>query len=106
MGANKPHPIVPLRRMRPYMARSSPSMVMVALSAREEIGERNVLNKMIAPKTTAKLVRDGNRNMTKTATMIPKLITHLCHRFESAMPVQEGAAIRVTTAEYQSVNQF
>ena len=45
-------------------ARSSPSMVMVPLSAREATGERKMLNRAIMPKTTTKPVNDGNRKTT------------------------------------------
>jgi hypothetical protein len=88
--------MVPPSRIRPYIERSSPSMFMVALSAREATGEMNVLYKMIRAKTKRNPENDGSRKLTITATRMPRPMIRLCQCFESASPVQNGAATSVT----------
>jgi hypothetical protein len=71
-------------------------MFMVALSAREATGEMDVLNRIIRTNTKIKPETDWNRKITITATRMPNPMIHLCQRFASASPVQNGAATSVT----------
>ncbi len=91
MGAASPNPIVPPRRTRAYISFSSPSMNMVALSAKGVTGAVKKLSKAAISKTGTNALSKGNTKSVATPAKMARPIMGRCRRALSASPVQSGA---------------
>ena len=93
--AERPKPIVPPSRIRPYFSFSPASMYRVALSARGEIGAKKILRMIPRAKIAPNARRKGNAAMAMIPISMVTLMPSRWRRVESARPVHSGAPIRV-----------